>query len=708
MGEPDPRTTEPTPTPRVLAIDAGATGLAFVVDDEGILHQLAFGAEVAGVAPAFPPVLYPLAYPTFGEEPLREPALRVTHADGATSTRLVVTGATVVTVGDEIEHLRIVLRDRVAPLEVVLAFRAHRPEGVLAQWVEVTNLADAPIVLHDVASTSPAIPAGDAWLRHWGGGWAGEWSETAERLVHGTKVLRSAGGVRPSLYLPPVVVVEPDGRAAEEEGRAATCTLAWGGDTRISAEVALHGQARVIVGIETRGAERTLEPGETFVTPEAIWSHSDHGVGPSSRALHRYARAHVVRDGFGLRARVANTWEAIGFRLDPEGLDAQIDAAADLGAELFLLDDGWFGVSHPRDDDTVGLGDWSVDRRKLPEGLQPIIDRTLAAGMRFGLWVEPEMVNPDSTLAAEHPDWVIAEPGRVRRLERHQLVLDLCRPEVAAFCVATIDRVLAEHPGISYLKWDANRDITEPGSGALALDRQTHLPVDRVRATATVMAEVARRHPDVELMLCASGGGRSDLGTLAHFHELWTSDNTDPVDRVRIQWGASHLLPASVLGAHVTRWGNRPFAFACAVALSGRFGFDVDLTALSPEELAIARQAVAADDRLRHLVQQGELHRLVSPVGSTVGALAFVDPSGAEAALFAFSLPGDGSSDAPPATVPVPIDALVGAVWQIEDLTPGRAADGRVTVERSALAEAIAWPVGDAPCAAVRLLSAAR
>jgi alpha-galactosidase len=372
-------------------------------------------------------------------------------------------------------------------------------------------------------------------------------------------------------------------------------------------------------------------------------------------------------------------------------LAAQVDRAAALGAELFLLDDGWFGR---RDDDTTSLGDWDVDRRKLPDGLQPLIDRTLAAGLRFGLWVEPEMVNASSALYEAHPDWVIGEPGRERREERNQLVLDLCRPEVRYFVVGVIDRVLGEHRGISYLKWDANRDVTEPGSEALPADRQSHLARDRVLATREVMAEVARRHPDVELMLCASGGGRSDLDTLRWFHEVWTSDDTDPVDRVRIQWGASHLLPASVLGAHVTRWGDRPIAFGCAVAMSARFGVDLDLTALTDDEAATVAEAVTAYHRIRDVVQHGDLHRLVSPVepGSQRAALAHV--AGDRAVVFLYRLPGDaGGGD------PVDVSRLVGtADLAVADLTPGRPAADRL----SALVDgAIPWPSGDAPVATI-------
>ena len=709
----------------VIRVDAGRTGLVWAVGDDGRLHQLAFGPGATGRTAELPVALYPLAYPTHGEEPLREPALRITHADGTVSTRLRVVEVTSSSgpspaSGVERHITRVRLVDRVAPLEVDLVVRAWPEHHLIEQWVEVTNRASGPVTVHRLLASAPAFAGSGPHLTHWGGGWAGEWSETTEALTSGTKTVASAGGVRSSLYRPPVVLFAPDGPAAEEDGTVGACTVVWGGDVRFDAEVFLHGHVRILAGHQDRGAERVLDPGEPFESPHVLWTWSEAGTGPTSRALHDFVRAEVVRDGHRLRATVANTWEALGFRLDPAGLAEQVDRAADLGADLFLLDDGWFGTAYPRHDDTVGLGDWETDRSKLPDGLQPVIDHTLDRGLRFGLWVEPEMVNPRSVLYEEHPEWVIGEPGRDRREERQQLVLDLCRPEVRRFVVDTLDRVIEDHPGISYLKWDANRDITEPGSAALPADRQTHLAVDRVRHTWDVMAEVAARHPDVELMLCASGGGRSDLGTLAWFHELWTSDNTDPVDRVRIQWGASHLLPASVLGAHVTRWGHRPVAFACAVALSGRFGFDLDLTALSEPEWACARRAVAAHHRIRELVQGGDLYRLVSPVGGDRAALAYRDPDGSRSVVFLYRLddrpeghgeePGDEPGDEPGVAVPWLDGSSAGRSGAVGS---GAVGSGRTGTDLSPQGEpepvdpaelangVLHWPTGPGPAARV-------
>lgn len=651
-------------------IHAGATQLVLMADEDGLLHQGGFGSDVVDQPFAFPELLYPVAYPTYGEEIRRDAALRITHTDGTTTTRLRAVAATESSVEGGVVH-RIELADRVAPVTVTLCLRTWPAYDLIEQWVEVD--ADQPVTIHRAMAAALSFAGATPHLTHWGGGWAGEWAETTEPLASGTKTVASSGAVRPSLVRPPVFLYAPDGPATETTGGVLAATLLWGGDARVDAEMALHGQARFLIGHQDVGSEVVTDH---FESPHAAFVWSEAGIGPTSRALHRFARDQVLRDGTGIRATVANTWEAVGFELDQAGLMVQVDRAAELGAELFLLDDGWFGTTYPRNDDTQGLGDWAVDRSKLPEGLGPLIDHTLDRGLRFGLWVEPEMVNARSELYEAHPDWVVHEPGRERREERNQLALDMCVPEARAFALAVISGVLADHPGITYLKWDANRDLTEAGPKA----------VERARATWELMAEVARRHPEVELMACASGGGRSDLGTLRFFHELWTSDNTDPVDRVRIQWGASHLLPASVLGAHVTRWGNRPVAFGCAVAMSGRFGFDLDLTALEADEWDACRQAAKDYHQIRDVVQQGDLHRLASPVGSSRAALAYV--LGDRAVVFAFVLEDGGVAE----PLELPFDVV-----DVIDRTPGRAGGVGPAVDGRTLL----WPRAPAPSALV-------
>jgi alpha-galactosidase len=627
-----------------IVVDAGGGGYGFLVDERNRLRQTGFSpavaAHVAALDRGVPAGPYPLAYPAYDEEPHGVPALRVTHATGVTSTRLRFAGHDR-TQGPMHEEHRIDLVDETEPLGITLAFRAWADHGVLEQWVEIENRQAGPVALHEVASAAPLLIAPHARLTHFPGDWATEWSTCEESLTPGTKVVESRGGVRPHLFLAPFVLLAPEGEVTEDEGLVLAGALAWGGDVRFSFGRDLGGRIRVWCGHNPASGPYVLDPGERFVAPRAVWAWSTGGRGPLSRRLHTWVREHVVRDGDRRRAVVANNWETTYFDFDEPRVLALMDGAREVGAELFLLDDGWFGSpEHPRDADDAGLGDWQVDRRKLPGGLEGLTEGARARGLRFGLWVEPEMVNPRSHLFAAHPDWVVGQPGRTGRKHRQQLVLDLCRPEVREFVVATVDRLLTEHPGISYLKWDANRPITEPGSGALPADRQSSLWVAWTRGMGEVMSEVVLRHPDVEMMLCASGGGRVDFGTLRWFHEVWLSDNTDPVTRLRMQWAASQFLPALVMAGHVTRWGDRPLPFACAVAMSVRFGFDLDTTALSPAELAVCRRAAATYGRVADLVQHGDLHRLVAPVAGPGerAALAYVAPDGRRAVVFGYQV----------------------------------------------------------------------
>lgn len=678
-------------------MSSGGAGYGFLVDDKGRLRQAGFGPEIdahmESLPGNIPPALYPMAYPAYDEEPTRAPALRVTHGEGTTTTQLKVEDVRVVGSRTDID-----LVDPECPLGVSLSFCAD-DHSVLRQWVSVTNRQSKAITLHEVAAASPLLAARMPYLTHFGGGdWAAEWTTTTEVLTPGTKLVESRGGVQPHLRSCPFFLLAPDGPPDESDCAVLAGTLAWGGNTRFAFDRTTTPALRVWCGHNPASSEYVLAPHATFATPEQIWMWSTEGMGPLSRRFHRWVRTHVVREGDRPRPIVVNNWEATSFAFDADRLLALVDHTADLGAELFLLDDGWFGESHPRDDDTSGLGDWEVDEAKLPGGLGPVIARAGARGIRFGLWVEPEMVNPDSSLYDLHPDWVVAQPARRPRRWRHQLVLDVLRPDVADFVCGVVDRVLAENPGITYLKWDANRPLTDPGSPMLARDRQANYWVDHARVTWRLMEAVAERHPEQTLMLCASGGGRVDLGSLRWFHEVWLSDNTDPVDRLRMQWAASHFLPANVVGAHVTREGDRPVAFACAVAMSARFGFDIDFASMTGDELAVCRHAVALYKDIRSLVQQGELWRLVPP--DDRAALSYVSADGRQAVLFAFQLTARADEVDPLRLGGLDPDRTfeITTVDLAASLDPTRN-DGEPRLGASLMEEGLKWPLHE-PCTA--------
>jgi alpha-galactosidase len=641
------------PGPDLFRIDAGGWGLTLGADHHGRLRQVGLGLGGATAEAELDLHWFPEAHPVWGEaDPLRPPALRITHHDGTLTTRLRLTEVTELAEPEGIHHV-LTSTDELFDLTVELHARTHPASGVLEQWVEVVHAEDAPVRLCDYDSIAPLLLVeADAEVVQFGGsGWADEWRWTAQRIHPGACSLSTLGVVQPHLQRNPCLLLSPSGPSDEHDGEVLGISVAWGGNTRIELDLrpapqpGAPGTLRLRAGANPFAAQYLLDPGVRFSTPKVVWTWSGDGRAEVTRRFHDWTRARVLRDPQRLRPLVVNNWEATFFEFDEDRIKGLIERTADLGADLFLLDDGWFGTTRPRDDDTRGLGDWDPDRRKLPDGLPPLADAAEARRIRFGIWVEPEMVNPDSELFERHPEWVLGD-RREPRLHREQLVLDALRPEVREFEVGVLDRTLGADPRISYVKWDANRPLTEAGSPMLAADRQENLPVDLVRATWEVMDEVVARHPEVEMMLCASGGGRTDHGTLARFHEFWTSDNTDPVTRVRMQWACSHFFPTSAMAAHVTRWGERPFAFACAVALSGRFGFDLDLEALGPDELAACRAAVAVARRTQPLVQQGRLQRYVSPVEGddrSRAALGYTDEEAAHAVVFAYQLEPAGS-----------------------------------------------------------------
>ncbi|MCC6227063.1 MAG: alpha-galactosidase, partial [Microthrixaceae bacterium] len=635
-----------------IRVDAGGWGWTWVGDDRGRLRQVGVGPGGHRSEVEVDPHWYPDAFPTAGTDALRPPALRVTHADGTLTTRLVVRDVA----HPEADHLVVRCVDELFPFSVEHHVRTHVVSGVAEQWSEIHHTEDGPVTLADYDSIAPFLLVDHAATatQFGGSGWADEWAWTTETLGPGTKVLDSLGGVQPHLQRSPCLLVEPDGPAGESSGQVIALSIAWGGNTRFALDVRARAWAgsprelRLRAGANPAGAPYVLDPGRRFVTPTVAWIWTDRGRAAATAAFHRWTCDRVIRDPERRRPIVVNNWEATFFDFDEERLVGLVEHSADLGADLFLLDDGWFGTSDPRDDDTAGLGDWEIDRRKLPDGLAPVIAAATERGMRFGLWLEPEMVNPASDLYRSHPDWIVRN-GRGPLEHRNQFVLDPLRPEVRDFILGVFDRTLTANPDVSYVKWDANRPITDPGSATLGSDRQANIWVDHVHATWEVMAEVARRHPGVELMACASGGGRNDHGTLRWFHEFWTSDNTDPLARVRMQWACSHFFPALVMAAHVTRWGDRPLEFACAVALSGRFGIDLDLAALSAQETDTCRRAIELARRTQDLVQFGYLTRLVSPLDGTGGeraALAYCSPDRRRAVVFAYQLE-DSTTEGP-------------------------------------------------------------
>ncbi|HWD92007.1 MAG TPA: alpha-galactosidase [Verrucomicrobiae bacterium] len=606
--------------------------VTFFVGDDGRLYQIPIG----GSKPDAKHLRDEEFYPQAGDGYIWEPALQLAHADGNTSTVLHYEGVTQTNESPEIELTRIHLRDPAYPFDVTLCFRTHHDEDVIEQWTEIRHQEPNAVLLKRMASTSLLLNT-NVYLTHFFGDWAKEMlNPITEKITPGTKIFDSKIGVRATQFNNPSFFLALNGQATETNGQVLAGSLAWSGSFQCAFDDNNY-SVRALCGINPFASTYRLEPNKTFTTPTMIWVWSGSGLGDMSRKFHRWARDFGIRDGHKTRTVLLNNWEATGFDFDFDRIANLFGPAKEIGTELFLLDDGWFGNKYPRTNDLAGLGDWQPNRKRLPNGLAPLAAAAIKHGLQFGIWMEPEMVNPKSELFDEHPDWVIHQPKRELELQRHQLVLDLTRPAVQEFEWKTIQSILSV-PGITYAKWDCNRYLTQPGSEYLAPDRQSELWIDYVQALYALMEKTAKAFPNTELMLCSGGGGRADYGALKYFHEFWPSDNTDPVSRVLMQWDYSYFFPPTAIAGHVTHWGNRPMHFACSVAMSARFGMDLDLNKLSAEDKAICAGAISAYKKIRDVTSLGDLYRLEDPHDGIRSALNFVSPDQSRAVMFVFQL----------------------------------------------------------------------
>lgn len=618
--------------PTAFSLNTKNFAIQFQVGEDGRLYQRPIGAADTGAKLQRDDEAYPQA----GDGYVWEPALQVVHADGNTSTALVYEGRTQTNVVPGIELTQIRLHDPAYPFAVTLCFQTHHDEDVIEQWTVIQNHEDGVVKLKRMASSALLFTT-NVSLTHFFGDWAKEMlNPITEPLTPGIKVLDSKLGVRADQFQNPNFILSLNGQATETSGTVLAGSLAWSGSFQL-AFADNERSVRALCGVNPFMSAWHLEPGETFTTPKMIWCYSDHGLGDMSRKLHDWARDFGLRDGHKTRPALLNNWEATGFDFDFNRIAGLFKPAKAIGTELFLLDDGWFGNQYPRVNDHAGLGDWQPNHKRFPHGMAPLAAAAVRDGLRFGIWIEPEMVNPNSDLYHEHPDWVIRQPKRPLELQRNQLVLDLTRPAVQAFEWNVISNIMSV-PDISFVKWDCNRYLTQPGSSYLPPDRQSDLWIGYVKALYALMDKTAKTFPDTEMMLCSGGGGRVDYCALKHFHEFWPSDNTDPVARVAMQWDYSYFFPPMAMASHVTHWGNRPLHFACSVAMSAAFGMDLDLNKLSASDRAICAGAIKAYKQIRDVTQLGDLYRLEDPHGNYRGALDYVAKDKSRAVVFVFQL----------------------------------------------------------------------
>jgi alpha-galactosidase len=528
----------------------------------------------------------------------------------------------------------VTLRDDYYPLRLVLCYRVHGEHDLIERSVEVTNEGDTPINLERIFSAAWHLPAGDQYrLSYVYGRWFEEWQIYRETLQPGVKAVESRR-ITTSHTSNPWFAVDRAGEqgAGEHQGEVWFGVLAWSGNWKLLAEVTDATLTRMTIGVNDWDFAWRLNPRETFTTPSSLGGYTDGGFGAASRALHDHARS-ILPHGLQVHPVLYNSWEAVFFDVNEASQIAVAERAAAMGVELFVMDDGWF---HNRNIDNAGLGDWWPDATKFPNGLQPLIGRVNDLGMGFGLWWEPEMVNPDSDLYRAHPDWVIHFPTRQRTEMRNQLILNLGRIDVQEYLIGVLDKILSEH-NIVFIKWDMNRNAGEPGWPDAPGDPR-ELWVRYVYGVYRVWKTLAERHPQVLWQSCSGGGGRIDLGMLQMVDQFWVSDNTEATARLGIQEGFSQAYPAITMEAQVTHMGNplTPLPFRFHVSMLGVLGMSVDLLEWSEEDLAEGARQIALYKEIRPLVQLGDQYRLLPGQGKGYTAWQYVAKDKGEAVLFAF------------------------------------------------------------------------
>jgi alpha-galactosidase len=564
------------------------------------------------------------------------PNLKVTFPDGNRDLVLHYLSHTI-----RGNSLTIRLKDIERDVIVDMLYEMDPATGVLARSARIENQTKVPFTIEEAFAATWNLPASsDYQLRYLTGRWASEFNLQEQALHPGKIVLESRRGSTGDEVNPWFAIergVQPD----QDTGDVWFGALAWSGSWQINVEQNAANRIRVTGGFTPFDFAYSLKPGQSLDTPKFYGGYSHTGIGGASRLLHRFELASVVPRApeRKLRPVLYNSWEATGFDVNEAGQEALAEKAASIGVERFVMDDGWFGK---RKDDHAGLGDWYVNPQKFPNGLKPLIDKVHSLGMDFGLWVEPEMVNPDSDLYRAHPDWVLNFPGRPRTEGRNQLVLNLARPDVRAYVYGFLDKLLTKND-IAFLKWDYNRNWSEPGWSAAPLDQQKQVYVEAVRNLYGILAELRAKHPRVEIESCSGGGARVDLGILRYTDEIWPSDNTDPFDRLRIQNGFSYAYAPGVMMAWVTdspNWMNNrstSLEYRFLSSMQGGLGIGANLNKWAAEDFTTAKAMIAQYKRLRSTVQDGALYRLISPEnGSEYSVTESLSKDGREAAIFAF------------------------------------------------------------------------
>ena len=566
-----------------------------------------------------------------------EPAIAVVHVDGNNSLDLLYASHATSETADGATLTIVTLRDPVYPFVVELNYKAWEKEDVIEQWSSISHSEEGDVILNKYASANLYLYNKDYFLTSYNGSWAREMQPVVTPLRQGMHTIESRLGTRENLLTSPNFMLSLDGEATETSGTVMMGQIAWNGNFSLQFETDVYKNLHLVAGINPYQSAYRLRPNTPFETPRFIYTISYEGKGRGSRNLQRWLRDHALLDGHGDRLTLLNNWEATYFDFDQEKLVSLFSGAKELGVDLFLLDDGWFANKYPRNNDKAGLGDWEVNRSKLPDGIPYLVREAEKAGVKFGIWIEPEMVNPKSALYENHPDWVIRQENRPEIYFRNQLVLDLTNPEVQDFVFDVVDRLFTENPSLAFIKWDCNAPIFNGHSKYLEREEipQSHLYIEYTRGLDNILQRVREKYPTVPMMLCSGGGGRSDYSLLHYFTEFWLSDNTDPLERVFMQWDYSYYYPAISMSNHVTDWSKDiSLKYRIDVASMGKLGFDIRANELSDQDMAFAQQTIINYNEFKEIVWHGEMYRLASPYENDIASLMYINRDKSEGVIF--------------------------------------------------------------------------
>ena len=578
------------------------------------------------------------AYPAYGMNCPAEAAIAMTHSDGNLSTELYVSG-----INKQGDITKINLKDPQYPVSVALCYKAYFDEDMIETWTEIKNDESKSVTLTQFASISLPIRRGNVWLSHFYGSWANEARLVEEPVLPGEKVIKNKDGSRNSHTDHAEVMFSLDGKGQENIGDVIGAALCYSGNYQLKIDTDDTEYHYFFAGINPDNSAYHLKKGETFVTPKVALSFSKSGLSGVSRNFHKWGRKYMLAHGDKERKILLNSWEGVYFDINQQGMDQMMGDIASMGGELFVMDDGWFGDKYPRKTDNSSLGDWVVDKNKLPEGIEGLLRDAKKHGIKFGIWIEPEMSNTVSELYEAHPDWIIKAPKRDAVLGRGgtQVILDMGNPKVQDFVFSVVDNLMTKYPEIDYIKWDANMPILNHGSQYLTMNDQSHLYIEYHRGFEKVCQRVRAKYPDLTIQACASGGGRANWGVLPYFDEFWVSDNTDALQRIYMQWGTSYFFPAIAMASHISATPNHTvfrttaMKYRIDVAMSGRLGMEIQPKNMTDDEKELCRKAIAEYKQIRPIVQFGDLFRLVSPYDKVgLASLMYVNETKSKSVFF--------------------------------------------------------------------------